>query len=99
MGYLIDNKRQSATVKSYISAVKAILMEIGVKLDNEHTQFSSLTKACHLVNDQIKTRLPIQKDLLSTILKQIDEYYGNKHQNYLRILYKALISTAYFGLF
>ena len=67
VGYLIDNKRQFATVKSYISAVRAILMEIGVKLNNEHTQFSSLTKACRLVNDQIKTRLPIQKDLLSAI--------------------------------
>ena len=55
IGYLIDSKKQSSTVKSYISAIRATLQEIGVKLNEDQTLITSLTKACRLVNDQIKT--------------------------------------------
>ena len=58
---------------------------------------NSLTKACKLINDQIKTRLPIEKSMLGSILWQADKTY--KDQPYLRSLHKTLISTAYFGLF
>ena len=99
IGYLIDSRKQSATVKLYISAIKATLQEVGVKINHDRTLITSLTKACRLVNDQIRTRLPIQKDLLGVIINQINQYYGVKNQNYLRVLYKTLVSTAYFGLF
>ena len=72
---------------------------MGVKLNYDQTLLTSLTKACRLVNDQIRTRLPIQRDLLGVIIKQVNKYFGDKNQNYLRILYKTLFSTAYFGLF
>ena len=99
IGYLIDSKKQSSTVKSYISAIWATLQEIGVKLNEDQTLITSLTKACRLVNDQIKTQLPIQKDLLGVIIHQVNNYYGNRNQEYLQILYRSLISTAYFRLF
>ena len=35
IGYLIDSKKQSSTVKSYISAIRAILQEIRVKLNED----------------------------------------------------------------
>ena len=60
VGYLIDNEKQSSTVKSYISAIKAVLREIGIKLNYDQSLILSLTRACRLVNDQIRTRLPIQ---------------------------------------
>ena len=41
VGYLIDQKKQSATVKSYISAVKAVLLNIGVKLNYDTFLMSS----------------------------------------------------------
>ena len=33
------------------------------------------------------------------IIHQVNNYYGNRNQEYLRVLYRSLISTAYFGLF
>ena len=76
-----------------------MLQEIGVKLNEDQTLITSLTKACRLVNDQIKTRLSIQKDLLGVIIHQVNNYYGNRNQEYLRVLYRSLISMAYFRLF
>ena len=32
VGFLVNDKKQSATVKSYVSAIRAVLQEIGVKL-------------------------------------------------------------------
>ena len=99
IGYLVDSKKQSSTVKSYISAVKAVLQDTGIRVNYDYTLISSLTKACHLINDQIQTRLPIQKSLLSVILKTASDYFLDNGQMYLRSLYIALFSTVYFGLF
>ena len=43
-------------------------------------------------------RLPIKKGLLSILLMQMDTHYMKLNQPYLRILYKAVFSTMYFGL-
>ena len=96
VGYLIDDKKQSSTVKSYVSAIKAVLKDVGVKLSNDLSLINSLTKACRLVNDQICTRLPIQKVLLEVLIKQISVPYDT--QPYLKIIFKALLCTSYFGL-
>ena len=96
VGFLVNDKKQLATVKSYVSAIRAVLQEIGVKLSKDLSLISSLTKACRLVNDQIRTRLPIQKSLLAVIIKQLSRTYDT--QPYLKILYKAMLSTSYFGL-
>ena len=68
-------------------------------LNEDLTLINSLTKACRLVNDQIKTRLPINKDMLSVLVRQIENDYLNRNQPYLSTLYKALLITTYFGLF
>ena len=100
VGFLIENKRQSSTVKSYISAIKSVLREDNIKLDEDTYLLSSLTKACKLQNDQICTRLPIQKGMLGLILRQIDAHYRDalQPQPYLAILFKTLFSTMYYGL-
>ena len=69
-GYLIDQGKKSTTVKSYISAIKAVLLDDGVQLCEDKFLLSSITKACRLVSDHIRTRLPIQKGLLKLILKR-----------------------------
>ena len=75
IGYLIDNKKQSATVKSYVSAIRAVLKDDGIKLNEDLFLVSSLLRACKYVNDQAKTRLPIQKRMLEVILGQIETHY------------------------
>ena len=99
VGHLINQKRQSATVKSYISAIKSILKDDDIEINHNQFLLSSLTRACKLQNDQICTRLPIQKGMLSLIIEQIIYYYSvNQNQPYLSLLYTTLFSTMYFGL-
>ena len=83
-------------MKSYISAIKAVLRESDIKIEEDQYLLSSLTKACRLQNDQIKTCLPIKKGLLGIILWQILVRYDN--QPYLSILFRTIFSTMYFGL-
>ena len=55
IGYLIDNNKQSSPVKSYISAIRAILQDDGIKLNEDLFLVSSLTQACKYVNDKART--------------------------------------------
>ena len=96
VAYLIDKKRQSATIKSYVSAIRAVLQSDGVNLNEDRVLITSLTRSCRVINDTVRTRLPIQKGMLRVILKQVKIYF--KSQPYLTVLYQALFSTAYFGL-
>ena len=57
---------------------------------------NSLTKACKLINDQVRTRLPIQRGQLVMLLEKLDSHFET--QPYLRSLYKAMYVSAYFGL-
>ena len=96
VGYLVELKRQSSTIKSYISAIKAVLREDGIELCENRFLINTLTKTCKIRNDKVCTRLPIQKGLLKVIIK----YIGIMHydQPCLEALYKALFTSAYFGL-
>ena len=67
-GFLIENRLQSGTVKSYLSAIRAVLWENNIKLNEDLFLLSSLTRACKLRKDRVHTRLPIQKDLLNLII-------------------------------
>ena len=98
IGYLVDQKRQSQTIRSYVSAIRAVLRDDGIKLSEDSFLLSSLTRACKLHNDKIRTRFPIHKDLLHVVIRCIRETIY-KNQPYLSSLYSALMSTAYYGLF
>ena len=97
VGYLVDQKKQSSTVKSYISAIKAVLLEEGVKLSEDHYLWNSLTRACRYMNDKVKLRFPIHKKLLNVLLSQLEQLFA--FQPYLLKLYKAMFSAAYYGMF
>ena len=100
IAYLIDKNRQSSTIRSYISAIKYVLREDGFKIHEDELLIASLTRACKLKNDVVHARLPIQKDMLQSLLRKIDVMYlTNQNQPYLALLYKTLFSTAYYGLF
>ena len=103
IGYLVDTKKQSSTIKSYLSAIRAVLKIDGVKLSEDMFLVSSLTKACRLLNDKVKTRKPIPKNDLERLLHQVQSHFENDekgiNQPYLKILYQTLFATAYYGMF
>ena len=43
-------------------------------------------------------RLPIQKGLLELLLFEIERFFKENNQPYLKIMYKALFSLAYYGM-
>ena len=96
VGYLVNQKRKSNTIKSYISAIRSVLRDDGVILNEDKYLLTSLTKACRLINDQVMTRLPIQRGVLGVIIKHVKEYFIT--QPYLEKLFSALFASAYFGL-
>ena len=77
-GFLVHNNLKSGMVRSYISAIRGVLREIGVKLQENDYLLSSLTKACKLKNDPMVVRLPIHKSMLGLILKGIDNLLMKK---------------------
>ena len=71
VGFLIDRGMQSAMVKSYVSAIKKTLVMDGYSWNNNLILISSLAKACKIVNDSVRTRLPIHCGLLEMILYEV----------------------------
>ena len=99
IGYLISQGKHSQTLRSYISAIKGILAEIKVKLNQDQFMLSALTRACKFKNDHAFIRLLIWSKMLRIILEKMYKYFMDKGQVYLAIMYCALFSKAYFGLF
>ena len=55
VAHLIDRGLQSSTVRSYISAIKKVLVEDAYAWNDTKILLTSLTKACWIVNDQVQT--------------------------------------------
>ena len=98
IGYLVKHNKQSSTVKSYISAIKAVLKMHNIKIKHNQYLLSSLTRACRLKNDRCRTRLPIQSEMLGMLLKKTKEYFNKLNQPYLSVLYRTLFLITYYGL-
>ena len=101
VGHLVNEKKQSGTIISYISAIKAVLWENRIQISEDKFLLSALTKACRIENDVTSVRFPIHKDLLRMIISGLRKKFNNKQtqQPYLEVLYSALFATAYYGLF
>ena len=100
VAHLVTDNKKSTTIRSYLSAIKAILADhLNIRLNQDQYLINSLTRACKLKNDSYRVRLPVQKDLLQIMLKKIQQHFLAEGQIYLMHLYMAMISTAYYGLF
>ena len=97
--YVINEKKKSSTVKSYISAVKAILADGDIEINEDWFLLNSLTRVCRLNNDRVWIWLPIHKDMLNVIISTTTEYFMHGNQVYLTSLYSAMFATMYYGLF
>ena len=98
VGYLISKNRQSSTIKSYISAIKSVLLENRIKISEDKFLLSSLVRACRLKNDRVGQRFPIERPLLETLVREIKDKCKRLGQLYLSVLYQALFLSAYYGL-
>ena len=96
IAYMVEQGLQSASVKSYVSAIKSILVTDGYPWNDNRVLLMTLTKACRMVNDKVYTRLPIQCHLLELILFELQRIFDK--QFYLEIMYKALFCLGYYGL-
>ena len=99
VGYLVDKKRKSTTIKSYISAIKSTLADIDVRISEDRFLLSSLIRACKLNNDIIIHKFPIHLQLVESLLKTVKAMLEEKGQHYLATLYQAIFCAAYYGLF
>ena len=88
--------RKSTTVKSYISAIKAVLRQDGVEMNEDKYLLTSLTKACQYVNGVVRTRLPIQRGLCGYLVKQTEEHFQDLGQPYLAALYTLIFASSYY---
>ena len=98
VGYLISKEVKSGTIKSYISAIKSVLQEDGIILNEDRYLLTSLMKACRYYNSHVITRLPISKPLQHTILDETKNYFEKINQIYLNKLYRSLFVTVYYGM-
>ena len=96
--YLADAGLQSATIKSYISAIKSILKQDGYVWDDTRVLFSSLICGCKMKNDKIEIRLPIRGNLLELLLFEIKRIYSSDPQPYLEKMYIAIFCLGYYGM-
>ena len=98
IAYLIDNGKQSASVKSYVSAIKKLLVLDGYKWQDNEVLLNSLTRACRMINDRVHHRLPIYCSFLEMILFEVERVYSLQSQLYLEYLYKAMFIICYYGM-
>ena len=80
VGHLINENKQSLTTKSYLSAIRAVLKQDRIKLQEDEFLGSSLTHTCRLQNDRLKLRLPIQKGILGIIVRQVGYIFEVKQK-------------------
>ena len=91
----MESKKRS-TVLSYVSAIKAVLIEDGRELHEDKFLISAMTSACKIRNDRIHHKLPIKKGLLTIMLCEFPKLFGK--QPYLFALFRAMFVKAYYGL-
>ena len=94
--YMVSRGIQSSTLRSYMSAIKGTLVDDGYNWDDNRLLLSTLIHGCRVVNDRVRTRLPIQIGLLEILLFELKRIYHS--QPYLESLYQTIFITCYYGL-
>ena len=71
--YLVEQKRQTSTIHSYISALKEVLKDNKIKVNEDQYLLMSLTKACHLKNDRVKNQTSNPKIIIGILAPTIGQ--------------------------
>ena len=96
LAFLVDEGAQSSTIRSYKSAIKTILVTDGYRWDDGKVALNTINKACRLINNRLKIRIPIHTRLLEMLLFELQRLFDQ--QRYLMTLFCALFAMAYYGL-
>ena len=90
---------KSATVKSYVSAIKSMLLAIDYTCDHDKILLNTLTDVSRNENDAAPNCLPIRKNLLEQILFEIERKFSDENpQPYLELLFQTVFMFLYYGL-
>lgn len=89
-------KLQSSTLKSYISAIKQVLITEGYEINEDRVVLDSIIRTTKARNDKLIKRLPIGYHRLNTILNHVTQLFDK--QPFLCALYRAMYASAYHGL-
>ena len=93
---LIQKGSPELMIKSYVSAVRAVLREDRIEVSDKSIALSSLK---YTSNPSSFIRLPIQIRLLELVSETLDIFYLWKcNQPYLNLLYKSLLLMGYYGM-
>ena len=96
MAYLIKNGRQSATLKSYVSAIKAVLKYENYNWNEDQMLLTSLIRACKLQNNRWSARRPLSIRMVELIMFELDRSLGD--QPFLKVVYQTMIMMGYYSL-
>ena len=94
--HLVDTGSQSATIRSYFSAIKHVLKSDGYDWNDQKAMLNTITRSCRLINDTVKIRLPITRNLLDMLNFEIERKFTK--QLYLEYMFKAVFNLAYYGM-
>ena len=95
--FLFEQGIQSATMKSYMSAIKVTLLDDGYNWNDDQVVLGSLVRACKMNNDHFSARMPIHKKLLEMLIFELECMFAA--QPFLESLYKAFFLISYYGMF
>ena len=96
---MISEGKQSSSVRSYISAIKTTIVDDGYQWDDGKLMVRSMARACRVINDVVKTHLPVHRKLLELILFEVNRYFvKEKNQMYLSTAYSTIFALGYYGL-
>ena len=99
IAYLIEQGKQSASIKSYVSAIKKLLVIDGYITGEIMRCYWHLSPGhVDLINDRVHHRLPIFCSFMEMILFEIERAFGKNSQFYLETMYKAIFLLSYYGM-
>ena len=98
VGYLIINNKKSSTIKSYVSAIKSVLIDDNKEVSEDRVLLEALTRACRLHFDINYHKLPVKQGLFNLMIDTVPKLFPSPQQH-LITLYQAMLATAYYGLF
>lgn len=93
---LAEDGKAPATIKTYISGIRQVLLLDKVQFTDRSFELKAIVRASKLENNKIYVRMPITKQILKGVLKQLAIRYDQ--QPYLQAMYRAMCVAAYYGM-
>lgn len=97
--HLGNEGNTAPTVSSYMSAIRYKLRKDGVEIPDKNFEIASIIRTCKIKNNRVFYRCGINKVMMKDLVACLDRLYKQEGQTYLYYLYRAMLWTAYYGMF